>query len=115
MIDTKNLMTLIAKHKIITIMSSLVVLFFFSCKKSKDRQFYSPNVSFTVENIRDSISKLNPLLLKKMHSRGCVNNCWDLNTAIKIFRYENQLKELGFSLVWNYELNKYFIIQSNKM
>jgi hypothetical protein len=97
-------------NKLITF-SFLIILFLCGCKKNKNEEnimYYTKYLE--IKRIEDSIRLLDPIKLKKMHTRGCVHNCWDFVTASKIFRFEKELNDLGASLVWNYKTNEYIII-----
>lgn len=92
--------------------SFLILFFLCGCKKNEVNVMdYTKHLE--VKRIEDSIRILDPIKLKKMHTRGCVHNCWDLETVSKIFKYEQELNDLGVALVWNYESDEYIIIQSN--
>ena len=93
------------KH-IILLVSCLSVII---CCKKENILTAQENSLILAQEFLIKIEGLNQSYLKKMHKRGCVHNCWDFTTTEKLFEYENELNKLGYSLVWDFKDNKYFI------
>lgn len=93
----------------VIIFKAILIHFFFivSCKNE-----FTLNDKFQKNNeiayqYLDSLNSLPKADLIKIHTRGCVNNCWPLKTAIKVFSFEKTINDKGYIIYWDYEYYKY--------